>query len=392
MSSEIAVEVVGLSKKYQLGSSTDLTLRGAMSRIFERKKKTDFWALDDVSFSVTKGDAIGIVGRNGAGKSTLLKVLSRITAPSRGRIVLNGGVTSLLEVGTGFHPELTGRENIFLNGTLLGMSKTDVNMSFDSIVTFAELEAFIDTPVKKYSSGMYTRLAFAVAAHLQSDILIIDEVLAVGDIDFQKKCIGKIDSIKQSGRTVLFVSHNLDHIKSLCSNAVYLEKGKLMAYDKVDTILDLYSGSSFSSRDFFSGPLADSFTSFSFYFNDQEVSSGSLMSVKPSEQIEILVKCSGSLKRIKFYLSVFCGAGTKLFTIDSQKFIIINQSYEQIFLIPAMLLRPGAFKVAFGGLVDDDPTSDWLWNEQVFTFHVEPVWSATMSSLNEGLINLKYDS
>src|SRR6201991_1166195 len=186
----------------------------------------DFWALKDVSFEVNPGDVLGIVGRNGAGKSTLLKILSRITEPTQGRAVLRGRVASLLEVGTGFHPDLTGRENIFLNGAILGMTKAEIKKKFDEIVAFAGVERYIDTPVKRYSSGMYVRLAFAVAAHLESEILIVDEVLAVGDVEFQKKCLGKMGDIsKGEGRTVLFVSHNMPSIKALCNKGIILENG-----------------------------------------------------------------------------------------------------------------------------------------------------------------------
>ena len=187
----------------------------------------DFWALKEITFDIARGEVIGFIGRNGAGKSTLLKILSRITEPSEGRISLRGRVASLLEVGTGFHPELTGRENIFLNGAILGMSRNEIRRRFDEIVSFAEVERFLDTPVKRYSSGMYVRLAFAVAAHLEPEILIVDEVLAVGDSAFQRKCLGKLGNVCQSGRTVLFVSHNLQSVQQLCSRAIWLNNGRI---------------------------------------------------------------------------------------------------------------------------------------------------------------------
>jgi len=188
----------------------------------------EFWALKDVSFEVKRGEVVGIIGRNGAGKSTLLKILSRITEPSEGRVTLRGRVASLLEVGTGFHPELTGRENIFLNGAILGMTKAEIKKKFDEIVAFAEVERFLDTPVKRYSSGMYVRLAFAVAAHLEPEILVVDEVLAVGDAEFQKKCLGKMKDVATGGRTVLFVSHNMGAVKNLCHEGIYLKNGKVV--------------------------------------------------------------------------------------------------------------------------------------------------------------------
>ena len=196
--------------------------------------------MKDVSFEVEPGEVIGLIGRNGAGKSTLLKVLSRITEPTEGRVELNGRVASLLEVGTGFHPELTGRENIFLNGAILGMKKTEIVLKFDEIVDFAELEKFIDTPVKRYSSGMYVRLAFAVAAHLEPEILLVDEVLAVGDAAFQKKCLGKISEVARCGRTILFVSHNMGSIASLCAKALLLERGRVAAAGLADEVIEAY--------------------------------------------------------------------------------------------------------------------------------------------------------
>ncbi len=205
--------------------------------------KEEFWALRDVSFEIKQGDRVGIIGRNGAGKTTLLKLLSRITEPTTGRIELTGRVASLLEVGTGFHPELTGRENIFLNGAILGMSKAEIKKKFDEIVAFAEIETFLDTPVKRYSSGMYVRLAFAVAAHLEPEILVVDEVLAVGDAQFQKKSLGKMGEVAKEGRTVLFVSHNMDAIQRLCTKALWLRSGEVAGTGEVTEQIDLYLNS-----------------------------------------------------------------------------------------------------------------------------------------------------
>lgn len=205
--------------------------------------KESFWALNDVSFKIHAGDRIGIIGRNGAGKSTLLKVLSRITEPTKGKITIRGRVASLLEVGTGFHPELTGRENIFLNGAILGMSRSEIKSKFDEIVDFAEIERFLDTPVKRYSSGMYVRLAFAVAAHLEPEILIVDEVLAVGDAQFQKKCLGKMQEVSNNdGRTIIFVSHHMATIKSLCSSILYMKQGQIVDSGPVDKVILNYLG------------------------------------------------------------------------------------------------------------------------------------------------------
>jgi lipopolysaccharide transport system ATP-binding protein len=213
----------------------------AISRLPASTRSEDFWAVKDVSFEIKSGQAVGIIGRNGAGKSTLLKLLSRITAPTTGRMELNGRVASLLEVGTGFHPELTGRENIYLNGAILGMHRAEIKRKFDEIVTFAEVERFLDTPVKRYSSGMYMRLAFAVAAHLEPEILIVDEVLAVGDSAFQKKCLGKMSEVSSEGRTVLFVSHNMDAIMRLCSRAILLQKGSIIDTGSARDVVNRYS-------------------------------------------------------------------------------------------------------------------------------------------------------
>ena len=245
---DIAVSVRGLSKSYTISHNADkaTTLGEAVMGVLKpsRVKKSaseTFWALRDVEFDIKKGDVVGIIGRNGAGKSTLLKVLSRITEPTTGQIDIYGRVGSLLEVGTGFHPELTGRENIFMNGAILGMSRREIAHHFDAIVEFAEVEKFLDTPVKRYSSGMYVRLAFAVAAHLNPEILIVDEVLAVGDAEFQKKCLGKMQDVsRQDGRTVIFVSHNMTAVQSLCNRAVMLQHGKVIVDGDAATAIALY--------------------------------------------------------------------------------------------------------------------------------------------------------
>ena len=244
--SDIAIKVENLSKKYLIGRGQSGSLRETLSNAFHntfgghRADVEEFWALRDVSFEVKQGEAVGIIGRNGAGKSTLLKLLSKITYPTSGKITMNGRVSSLLEVGTGFHPELTGRENIYLNGTILGMSRREVKSKFDEIVAFSGVEKFLDTPVKRYSSGMYVRLAFAVAAHLEPEILIIDEVLAVGDIEFQKKCLGKMDEVAKGGRTVLFVSHSMNAIQKLCNKGILLNQGKISTKGNIDIVIDNY--------------------------------------------------------------------------------------------------------------------------------------------------------
>ncbi|MGZ3885567.1 MAG: ABC transporter ATP-binding protein, partial [Bacteroidia bacterium] len=237
------LDIKRISKKFRISHQRDpyLSLRDSLSNLFSSGSASeDFWALKEVSFTVDPGDTVGIIGKNGAGKSTLLKILSKITPPTSGSITCRGRIASLLEVGTGFHPELSGRENVFLNGSILGMKKSEILKNFDEIVDFSGIEKFIDTPLKHYSSGMQLRLAFAVAAFLENEILIIDEVLAVGDAEFQKKCMGKMDDVSRSGRTVLFVSHNMSAIENLCKKTVFLEKGQLMLYDKTDVAIGKY--------------------------------------------------------------------------------------------------------------------------------------------------------
>jgi lipopolysaccharide transport system ATP-binding protein len=244
-----AVSVQNVSKCYRLGETHAHTMSEQIarvaSRLIGRKKETsvepnDFWALRDVSMEIAKGEMVGIIGGNGAGKSTLLKILSRITQPTSGRALVRGQMSSLLEVGTGFHPELTGRENVFLNGTILGMRKAEVARRFDEIVAFSGVEKFIDTPVKRYSSGMYVRLAFAVAAHMEPDVLVIDEVLAVGDAEFQKRCLGKMNDVAREGRTVLFVSHNMQALSMICSRAVLMSAGRVVEDGTPDEVIATY--------------------------------------------------------------------------------------------------------------------------------------------------------
>ena len=252
--SNSAISIENLGKLYSIGHRRGSgdgmrhAIEGALRdprawlrrRHDEKVRQVDFWALRNVSFEIKQGEVVGIIGRNGAGKSTMLKLLSRITVPTEGRIRIHGRIASLLEVGTGFHLELTGRENIFLNGAILGMSRAEIVRKFDEIVAFSEIEEFLDTPVKRYSSGMYVRLAFAVAAHLEPEILIVDEVLAVGDASFQKKCLGKMGTFAESGRTVLFVSHNLEAVRTLCQRGIWMKGGRLHRDGEVEQVIDEY--------------------------------------------------------------------------------------------------------------------------------------------------------
>jgi lipopolysaccharide transport system ATP-binding protein len=261
---KLAIKAERISKQYRLGQIGTGTLSHDLNRFWhklrgkpdpylkigeqnDRSKKGEseyVWSLKDINFEIEQGDAVGIIGRNGAGKSTLLKILSKVTQPTTGSIKVNGRIASLLEVGTGFHPEMTGRENIYMNGAILGMRKKEIDRKLDEIIDFSGVERYIDTPVKRYSSGMYVRLAFAVAAHLESEILIVDEVLAVGDAEFQKKCLGKMGEVsKGEGRTVLFVSHNMAAISKLCKNAIFIEKGNLLMFDKTINVINEYNKS-----------------------------------------------------------------------------------------------------------------------------------------------------
>jgi lipopolysaccharide transport system ATP-binding protein len=249
---EPIIKVRNISKEYILSHRLPYqTFRDTVTELVKKpfrllrtqrkSKKEEFWALKDINFDIQKGESIGLIGANGSGKSTMLKILSQITVPTTGKITLRGRVASLLEVGTGFHPELTGRENIFLNGAILGMTKKEINKKFDEITKFSGVEKFLDTPVKRYSSGMLVRLAFSVAAHLEPEILLVDEVLAVGDVEFQNKCLGKMDEVtKDSGRTIIFVSHNMEAIKRLCTRCILLKQGRIVMFDETNKVVDAY--------------------------------------------------------------------------------------------------------------------------------------------------------
>ncbi|MEZ4907358.1 MAG: ABC transporter ATP-binding protein [Saprospiraceae bacterium] len=243
------IEVEHLTKKFILGNNQSADIRRTLMNYFSKNTQPiEIKALDNISFSIEQGEVFGIIGPNGSGKSTLLKILSKITYPTSGKITIRGRVSSLLEVGTGFHPELTGRENIYLNGSILGMKRQEIKSKFDEIVDFSGVEQFIDTPVKHYSSGMYVRLAFSVAAHLEPEILLVDEVLSVGDLEFRQKSMGKMNEVSKQGRTVLFVSHNLNAIESLCTKGMYLNMGKIMGFGEIFPILNKYTNNSIKTN------------------------------------------------------------------------------------------------------------------------------------------------
>jgi lipopolysaccharide transport system ATP-binding protein len=357
----IAVCAESLAKRYLIRHDTsgrsryvalrDVLAEGISSAFRHRSPRTtrreEFWALRDVSFEVAQGDAVGVIGRNGAGKSTLLKLLSRITAPTRGRIEIVGRVASLLEVGTGFHPELTGRENVFLNGVILGMRRSEVRQRFDEIVAFAGVEKFLDTPVKHYSSGMYMRLAFSVAAHLQPEILIVDEVLAVGDMEFQKKCLGKMEDVSRGGRTVLFVSHNMDAILRLCSRAILLERGEIAAAGSAREVVATYTqlhaqqprsvDLQSATRGSFVGRVAA--------FKAAEWPASSVHSpwtVPFGAPIEfsILVECAKEVRDLELGIALYSPSGTEIATSTS------------LTSLPSLIVGPGLarFHVCFPSL------------------------------------------
>lgn len=391
--SDTVIRVENLGKKYIIGRQKQekyFTLRDAIAnraRSLTQKiqmppfgksnstpVKEEFWALKDVSFEIKQGDRVGIIGRNGAGKSTLLKILSRITEPTKGSISIKGRVASLLEVGTGFHPELTGRENIFLNGAILGMGKVEIQRKFDEIVAFSEVEKFLDTPVKRYSSGMYVRLAFAVAAHLEPEILIVDEVLAVGDAQFQKKCLGKMEKVGKEGRTVLFVSHNMAAVSSLCNIAILLEQGGIKAKDLPKLVIDQY----FTAEDSLNLDLVKSSNNIKLknlclydykklktnnpIFNDDYFLYVNLESEKKITSTTVLLK-------------VFDAFGVLVSSICSLEEgvepFILHGIMEIEFFLPKLKILPGQY---FMGLYiyrlgDAKPA---LFAENIFSFEVQP--------------------
>jgi lipopolysaccharide transport system ATP-binding protein len=383
-----AVKVENLWKEYVVAQSLDRhatfydTLSRALKAPFKRRDEaaadpTKFWALNDVSFEVQPGEVVGIIGRNGAGKSTLLKVLSRITAPTKGRVEVRGRLASLLEVGTGFHGELSGRENIFLNGAILGMSRKDIAKKFDEIVAFAEVEKFIDTPVKRYSSGMYVRLAFAVAAHLDSDVLIIDEVLAVGDLVFQEKCLDKMNSLSGAGRTVLFVSHNHAAIARLCSSGVFLDGGLVKHRGPIADVLATYERATRATTGhsgLISGPLGQRLTLAAVRVGkDSSVSDTALSPLEP-QVVTVRYEALSLLQSFRLRIGVF-KHGTLVFSsYDSPRSRdAAPGTYESTFTIPPKTLSPGGYSVEIVAFVAE--YGQWLKATGAASFSISPAWA-----------------
>ncbi len=346
---DVSIRCENLSKRYEIGSIDRYqTLREAISSRFKtRNGNGHIWALNDVSFEIRQGEVVGIIGLNGAGKSTLLKILSRITAPTRGTAKIHGRVGSLLEVGTGFHSELTGRENIYLNGAILGMRKAEIDRKFDEIVAFAEVEKFLDTPVKRYSSGMYVRLAFAVAAHLETEVLLVDEVLAVGDAQFQKKCFEKMREIGTLGRTILFVSHNMSAVRSLCDHALIVEKGSVVAQGEINETVDRYLSRISSPETRTQTVETDTFS-----VDSVEIESVNGPVIKTFDPVQVKVRFvpKTNIQDPGLYISILTIESRRLTGLDLKDFITTaelpaGQPAQLGFTIESLPLLPGSYKL-----------------------------------------------
>lgn len=394
--SSTVIKVEGLGKQYRLGKVGAATLSSDFNRwIAKVRGKEDpnlkigevndrtkigtsnlVWALKDISFEVKQGEVLGIIGKNGAGKSTLLKILSRVTAPTVGDIKVKGRIASLLEVGTGFHPELSGRENIFLNGAILGMTKQEIKSKFDEIVDFSGVERYIDTPVKRYSSGMYVRLAFAVAAHLEPEILIVDEVLAVGDAEFQKKCLGKMKDVSGQGRTVLFVSHNMAAVKTLCTKGILMDRGTV-AYDgSVNETISHYLHTNLNKDDLYS----ISFPENKKHIQVKQISIIDKNKVEFKKSIDpfepIFIKINYHIKKLvsKLHLTVVIlnSEGVEVYFMDrrdiSENFAYVEEGlYESIVKIANPMLKPGKYHVTIGCADNEEGVNDHKFEALSFT-------------------------
>jgi lipopolysaccharide transport system ATP-binding protein len=407
--SDVAIRCEGLAKRYEIGEREAYkTIRDvitdAVAAPFRRLRsaaqhssngngsqdKPTIWALKDVSFEIKRGEVVGIIGRNGAGKSTLLKILSRITEPTEGRVDIWGRVGSLLEVGTGFHPELTGRDNIFLNGAILGMKKTEIARKFDEIVAFAEVEKFIDTPVKRYSSGMYVRLAFAVAAHMETEILLVDEVLAVGDAQFQKKCFEKFRQISTGGRAIVFVSHNMAALRTACQNGIILDGGSVVAKGEINALADQYLAA------LSTGSGTESVETDTFVVGDVNVSSQEGPVIKTFDTVEIRVRvlAKKEVRNPGMFVSILTLDNQRVAALAFNDFMKINalkpgESCELGFHIERFPLLAGEYQIEID-LTDLDHYKIELVNRQYLFEVVEsPVYEGRKIDRWFGLVGLQ---
>jgi lipopolysaccharide transport system ATP-binding protein len=415
--SDVAIVAESLSKSYLVGHQSAqreryTALRDVLARearnftrkavdfvrgrqIVQGDEVEDFWALRDVSFEVKRGEVLGIIGRNGAGKSTLLKILSRITEPDRGRAILRGRVASLLEVGTGFHPELTGRENIFLNGAILGMTRAEIKSKFDEIVAFAEVERFLDTPVKRYSSGMYVRLAFAVAAHLESEILIVDEVLAVGDAEFQNKCLGKMQDVATNqGRTILFVSHNMPAIESMCGSALLLVEGRCAARGGTAAVVQEYlrdlsraTTTPLRERTDRSGSGEVRFVSVS--LEDHDGSRLSAFQCGDEAIVHLMVdnRTKRELRDFRISLGIDNEMGQRVALLDTMLVgtdnSVLPSGYGSVrVVVPKMALIPGRYRLTIFSIVNK-VVADWVDHAAIFDIEAGDFYNTGQLMLNE---------
>lgn len=412
------IEVKDLSKSYTIsheGSEKYTTLRDVMTRqakkLFSFPKlltasrtinKEEFWALKDLNFQIEEGDRVGIIGRNGAGKSTLLKILSRITEPTVGKIKIKGRVASLLEVGTGFHPELTGRENIFLNGAILGMSRSEIKKHFDAIVDFSEVEKFLDTPVKRFSSGMYVRLAFAVAAHLESEILIVDEVLAVGDAQFQKKCLGKMEDVSNNnGRTVIFVSHSMPTISSLCTKALLLSNGKIRINGYTsEAIMDYYnSGNASPTHIDYTNVTKKPGDNFVQLLKANILNNGRIISeeIQINEEIrveiEYIVLCEDDKTILYPNFHFYDAVGTCVFFSSPSTMKKLHQGiYKSTCIIPANLLNQGTYFIGVAISSFGRGVVVHLFEQNALSFNVkDPIYNIPTRLQVEGNVSYSGD-
>jgi lipopolysaccharide transport system ATP-binding protein len=409
------IKVENLSKRYRLGViNRDMLYKDLQSRWAKFRGKEDpnapigfkhdkrlehgdeFWALRNVDLEVKEGEILGIIGRNGAGKSTLLKILSQITAPTDGRIKVKGRIASLLEVGTGFHPELTGRENVFLNGAILGMTRKEVRSKFDEIVAFAEIDEFIDTPVKRYSSGMYVRLAFAVAAHLDPEILIVDEVLAVGDASFQHKCLGKMQQVSErNGRTVVFVSHNMGAVRHLCDRTILISDGNKAFDGSTEAAIDKYIENALVSPESLinslAGPLAARISKLSLKINGNVGHS----SIRPHQEIvfDATGTCSKQIEKVRFSINIQKDS-VRVCSLHDLKYPDRLQEGHFAFSIKVSpyQLRPGRYTVGIGGHDGGVHSSgvEWLHADDVATFDVTAEWCDKNDYAGIGIVNVSH--